>query len=75
MATLNHRLPNVTNIGFKGVDNEGLLMGINKEIAVSSGSACTICFTGTFLCAESIGRGDESGKKFDYVLAWAVYYR
>ena len=36
-----HRLPNVANIGFQGVDNEGLLMGINKEIAVSSGSACT----------------------------------
>jgi len=36
-----HRLPHVTNISFKYVDSEGLLLGINKNIAVSSGSACT----------------------------------
>ncbi len=36
-----HRLPHTTNISFGAVDGEGLLMGINKEIAVSSGSACT----------------------------------
>jgi cysteine desulfurase len=36
-----HRLPNVTNLSFKNVDGEGLLMGFNKNIAVSSGSACT----------------------------------
>jgi cysteine desulfurase len=36
-----HRLPHITNISFKNVDSEGLLLGINKNIAVSSGSACT----------------------------------
>lgn len=36
-----HRLPHVSNLSFKYVEGEGLLMAINKEIAVSSGSACT----------------------------------
>jgi len=35
------RLPHVTNVAFKRVDSEGLLMGVNKNIALSSGSACT----------------------------------
>ena len=36
-----HRLPHVTNISFKYVEGEALLMGFNKTIALSSGSACT----------------------------------
>lgn len=36
-----NRLPHVTNISFRNIE-PGLLMGsVNKEIAVSSGSACT----------------------------------
>merc|ERR1711879_1121260 len=35
-----HRLPHVANISFKHVGGEGLMMGI-KDLAVSSGSACT----------------------------------
>lgn len=35
------RLTHVSNISFKYVDGENLLSGINKEIAVSSGAACT----------------------------------
>src|SRR5881296_4420368 len=35
-----HRLPHVTNISFKYAESESLMMGFNKEIAVSSGSAC-----------------------------------
>ena len=34
-----HRLPHVTNISFKYVEGEGLMMGFNKDIALSSGSA------------------------------------
>jgi len=35
------RLPQVSNISFKYVDENMLMMGLSKEIAVSSGSACT----------------------------------
>ncbi|ALD20596.1 IscS subfamily cysteine desulfurase [Hymenobacter sp. DG25A] len=35
-----HRLPHTTNISFKYVEGEGLMMGV-KDLAVSSGSACT----------------------------------
>lgn len=36
-----HRLPNTTNIAFKGVEGNALMIGLQKNIAVSSGSACT----------------------------------
>jgi cysteine desulfurase len=36
-----HRLPHVTNLSFAGVDGEQLLSGLARELAVSSGSACT----------------------------------
>lgn len=35
-----YRLPHTTNISFKYVEGEGLMMGV-KDVAVSSGSACT----------------------------------
>lgn len=39
---LEHRLPNILNVGFKGVDGESLILALDLEgIAVSSGSACT----------------------------------
>lgn len=53
-----HRLPHVANIGFKGVDNEGLLLGINKEIAVSSGSACTSASLEPSYVLKALGLGD-----------------
>ena len=36
-----HRLPNVSNLSFKYTDSDGLILGFSKNIAVSSGSACT----------------------------------
>ncbi|MFT3826921.1 MAG: IscS subfamily cysteine desulfurase [Chitinophagaceae bacterium] len=36
-----HRLPHTTNISFYNVPGQNLLLGFNKDIAVSSGSACT----------------------------------
>jgi cysteine desulfurase len=35
------RLPNVTNISFEYVSGDALLSGLQKNIAISSGSACT----------------------------------
>src|ERR1043165_2480240 len=40
-GNIEHRLPHITNISFKWVEGEGLMMAFNKDIAVSSGSACT----------------------------------
>ncbi len=36
-----HRLPHVTNLCFKFVDGEQLMVQVNDVVAVSSGSACT----------------------------------
>ena len=36
-----HRLPNTSNISFSGTEANLLMAGFNKEIAISSGSACT----------------------------------
>lgn len=39
-GNVQHRLPHVANISFKYVEGEGLMMAM-KDLAVSSGSACT----------------------------------
>jgi cysteine desulfurase len=36
-----NRLPNTSNIAFKNVEGNALMIGLQKDIAVSSGSACT----------------------------------
>lgn len=54
-----HRLPNVTNISFKYVEGEGLLMGFNKEIALSSGSACTSASLEPSYVLKALGLGDD----------------
>jgi cysteine desulfurase len=52
------RLPNVTNVSFKGLDGERLLDSF-KEIAVSSGSACTSASIEPSHVLKSIGLSDE----------------
>lgn len=53
-----HRLPNTTNMSFKYVEGEGLIMGI-KDIAVSSGSACTSASLEPSYVLKSLGLDDE----------------
>ncbi len=53
------RLPHVTNISFKDVEGDGLLMGINKNIAVSSGSACTSASLEPSYVLKALGLEDE----------------
>jgi cysteine desulfurase len=37
----NHRLPHVTNLSFRFVDGASLISSLSKDLALSSGSACT----------------------------------
>jgi cysteine desulfurase len=54
-----HRLPHVSNISFKYVEGEGLLMGFNKNIALSSGSACTSASLEPSYVLKGLGLGDD----------------
>lgn len=53
------RLPHVSNISFKHVEGEGLLMGFNKNIALSSGSACTSASLEPSYVLKALGLGDD----------------
>jgi cysteine desulfurase len=54
-----HRLPHTTNISFKYVEGEGLMMGFNKNIALSSGSACTSASLEPSYVLKALGLGDD----------------
>lgn len=54
-----HRLPNTTNLSFKDVDGQALMRGLNKEIALSSGSACTSASLEPSYVLKALGLDDE----------------
>ncbi len=55
---LEHRVPHNLNISFNYVEGESLIMAI-KDIAVSSGSACTSASLEPSYVLRAIGRNDE----------------
>lgn len=54
-----HRMPHVTNISFKHVEGEGLMMTFNQNIALSSGSACTSASLEPSYVLMALGLGDD----------------
>jgi len=54
-----HRMPHVTNLSFKHVEGEGLMMTFNENIALSSGSACTSASLEPSYVLKALGLGDD----------------
>ncbi len=55
---LDHRVPHNLNVSFNFVEGESLIMGM-KELAVSSGSACTSASLEPSYVLRALGRNDE----------------
>lgn len=58
-GSVGSRMPHVTNISFKHVEGEGLMMTFNQNIAVSSGSACTSASLEPSYVLVAMGLGDD----------------
>ncbi|MFD2785130.1 IscS subfamily cysteine desulfurase [Hymenobacter rubripertinctus] len=57
-GSVERRLPHVANISFKYVEGEGLMMGV-KDLAVSSGSACTSASLEPSYVLKALGLSDD----------------
>jgi cysteine desulfurase len=57
-GSLEHRLPGNLNVSFAFVEGEAMLMAI-KDVAVSSGSACTSASLEPSYVLRALGVGDE----------------
>jgi cysteine desulfurase len=53
-----HKIPNILNISFNFVEGESLIMAL-KDLAVSSGSACTSASLEPSYVLRALGRNDE----------------
>jgi cysteine desulfurase len=54
-----NRMPHVTNLSFKHVEGEGLMMTFNQNIGLSSGSACTSASLEPSYVLIAMGLGDD----------------
>ncbi len=57
-----HRLPQVSNISFRNADENALMISLSKEIALSSGSACTSANPEPSYVLKAMGLEDELAK-------------
>ncbi|MEP6848863.1 MAG: cysteine desulfurase family protein [Acidobacteriota bacterium] len=58
-----HRLPNISNISFRSVEGEGLLINLDMQgVAVSTGSACSSGSLEPSPVIRAIGREDEMAR-------------
>ena len=57
-GSLEHRVAHNLNVSFNFVEGESLMMGI-KDVAVSSGSACTSASLEPSFVLQALGRSDE----------------
>ncbi|HEY5408684.1 MAG TPA: IscS subfamily cysteine desulfurase [Ginsengibacter sp.] len=61
-GSLDNRLHNISNLSFKYVESESLMLGFNKNIAVSSGSACTSATLEPSYVLRALGVEDDLAK-------------
>lgn len=55
---MDHQVPNILNVSFNYVEGESLMMAL-KDLAVSSGSACTSASLEPSYVLRALGRNDE----------------
>jgi len=55
---IDHQVPNILNVSFNFVEGESLMMSL-KDLAVSSGSACTSASLEPSYVLRALGRSDE----------------
>ncbi len=58
-GSIQHRLPNTFNISFKGAESERLMLSLSRNVAVSSGSACTSASIEPSYVLKALGLPDD----------------
>jgi cysteine desulfurase len=59
-GSMQHRLPGNLNMSFGYVDGESLLTGVNQDMAVSSGAACTSAKLDPSYVLKALGLSDDA---------------